>query len=90
MFNKEYWNYARLISGMFRNQVELDSIISIIDSMHSDSESLHSWKNGVIRSIKTFIEDGTLSLEKCSVCGGELIYTGGCKQCAGCGDSKCN
>ena len=40
--------------------------------------------------IETFIEDGTSSLEKCSVCGGELIYTGGCKQCAGCGDSKCN
>ena len=90
MFNKEYWNYARLISGMFRNQVELDSIISIIDSMHSDSESLHSWKNGVIRSIKTFIEDGTETKEKCPECGGDMVYTGGCKQCNNCGWSKCN
>ena len=90
MFNKEYWNYARLISGMFRNQTDLDSIINIVEGMYSETESLHSWKNGVIRSIKTFIGDGTTTKEKCPECGGDMIYTNGCKQCNSCGWSKCS
>ena len=57
--------------------------------MHSESESLHSWKNGVIRALKTFIKDGTKSREICYECGGEIVYIGGCKQCTSCGDSKC-
>lgn len=89
MFNKEYWNYARLLSGMLRNQVSTSSVVEIIDSMHSDSESLHSWKNGVIRALKTFIKDGTKSTQKCS-CGGDIIYTGGCKECKECGWSQCS
>lgn len=88
MFNKEYWNYARLISGMLRNEVKTHSVVEIVDSMHTDSESLHSWKNGVIRALKTFIEDGTQSDTKCT-CGGQIIYVGGCKQCASCGWSAC-
>lgn len=88
MFNKEYWNYARLLSGMLRNQIEVTSVIEIIESMHSDSESLHSWKNGVIRALKTFIKDGTKSSNKCS-CGGEIIYIAGCKECVDCGWSQC-
>lgn len=89
MFNKEYWNYARLLSGMLRNQVKTSSVVEIIDSMHSESESLHSWKNGVIRALKTFIKDGTKSTQKCS-CGGDIIYTGGCKECRECGWSQCS
>ena len=89
MFNKEYWNYARLLSGMLRNQVPTESVVEIIDSMHSESESLHSWKNGVIRALKTFIKDGTKTKENCTECGGEIVYIGGCKQCTSCGDSKC-
>jgi ribonucleoside-diphosphate reductase alpha chain len=89
MFNKEYWNYARLISGMLRNQIETSSVIEIIESMHSDTESLHSWKNGVIRALKTFVKDGTKTTQKCP-CGGDIIYTGGCKECKECGWSQCS
>mgnify|MGYP003542449126 FL=1 len=92
IFNQEYWNYARLVSGMMRHQMDTISIIEIIDSMHSESETLNTWKNGVIRSLKTFIEDGTTTSEKCleDGCDGDIIYINGCKQCAKCGWSKCS
>lgn len=89
IFDKEYYNYARLISGMLRNQLPVTHIINIVDGMHFESESMHSWKNGVIRALKTFVADGTETSEKCAECGDKIIYTGGCKQCAACGWSKC-
>jgi len=87
-FNKEYWNYARLVSGMLRQQVKIASIAEIVDGMHTNSESLHSWKNGIIRALKSFIPDGTRSSKVCA-CGGTIIYVGGCTQCSSCGESKC-
>lgn len=89
-FDKEYWNYARLVSGMLRQQVKISSIVEIVDGMKTDSESLHSWKNGVTRALKTFIPDGTKTTETCPECSGELIYVNGCKQCSNCGWSKCS
>lgn len=89
-FDKEYWNYARLVSGMLRQQVNIVSIVEIVDGMHTNSESLHSWKNGIIRALKTFIPDGTKSSKTCPDCNQPLIYVGGCNQCPSCGWSKCS
>lgn len=90
IFDKEHWNYARLLSALLRNEVDVEWVIDTIDGMYSESESLHTWKNGVMRALKTFVPDGTISKESCSHCGGEVIYTGGCKQCTSCGDNKCS
>lgn len=89
-FDKEYWNYARLVSGMLRQQVKVSAIVEIIDGMQTDSQSLHSWKNGVIRSLKTFIPDGTEATKVCPECKEPLVYNGGCLQCNNCGWSKCS
>lgn len=89
-FDKEYWNYARLVSGMLRQQVKIASIVEIVDGMHTNSESLHSWKNGIIRALKSFIPDGTESTKSCHVCGGKIVYVNGCTQCESCGESKCS
>lgn len=89
IFDKEYWNYARLLSGLLRNKVDIHWVIDIVSGMYFESESLHSWKNGVMRALKSFIPDGTKTNETCPECGGDIVYTGGCKQCANCGWSKC-
>lgn len=89
-FDKEYWNYARLVSGMLRQQVKIASIVEIVDGMHTNSESLHSWKNGIIRALKSFIPDGTESTKSCHICGGKIVYVNGCTQCESCGESKCS
>lgn len=89
-FDKEYWNYARLLSGLLRNQVDVAWVLDIVEGMYSDSESLHSWKNGVMRALKIFIPDGTSTGEKCPECENDIIFTGGCKQCSHCGWSKCS
>ena len=89
-FNKEYWNYARLVSGMLRQQVSIHSVVEIVEGMHTDSETLHSWKNGVIRALKSFIPDGEKSTQKCPECGETLVYMNGCIQCNSCGWSKCS
>ena len=89
-FNKEYWNYARLVSGMLRQQVKISAIVEIVDGMQTDIESLHSWKNGVTRALKSFIPNGTPATDTCSECGGDIIYLNGCKQCSSCGWSKCS
>lgn len=90
VFSKEYWNYARLVSGMLRNEVNLPSIVEVVEGMYSESQSLHSWKNGVIRALKSFIKDGESTHEKCKECGSDLVYVSGCKQCNECGWSKCS
>ena len=75
---------------MLRQQVKIASIVEIVDGMHTNSESLHSWKNGIIRALKSFIPDGTESTKSCHVCGGKIVYVNGCTQCESCGESKCN
>lgn len=90
IFNQEYWNYAKLISALLRGGIELDKVVKIIDGMHFESDTLNTWKNGVKRAIKMFIEDGSKSYEICPDCGEHLIYEGGCTMCKNCGYSKCS
>ena len=89
IFNQEYWNYAKLISALLRGGTSVDKVIKIVDGLDLDSDTLNTWKNGVIRALKKFVEDGTTTGSKCPECGDNLIYTAGCISCASCGYSKC-
>ncbi|MFN2394173.1 MAG: adenosylcobalamin-dependent ribonucleoside-diphosphate reductase [Bacteroidales bacterium] len=90
-FNKEYWNYAKLISGILRHGMPLPSVVDVIDDMNLSGDSLHTWKNGVVRALKKFIPDGTKAQGRiCKTCNQEsVIYQEGCLICTNCGDSKC-
>ncbi len=91
-FNKEYWNYAKLISGILRHGMPLIFVVNIISKLHFEVDSINTWKNGVERALKKFIPDGTKAAEhacpKCSDPNG-LIYQEGCLVCKSCGYSKC-
>ncbi len=90
MFKKEYWNYAKLISGVLRQGMPIPNVISLISKLTLDSDTINTWKNGIERALKKYIKDGTkVEGEKCPNCGGDLIFTNGCKQCMDCGWSKC-
>jgi ribonucleoside-diphosphate reductase alpha chain len=89
IFNQEYWNYAKLISALLRGGTSVDKVIKIVNGLDLDSDTLNTWKNGVIRALKKFVEDGTYAGSKCPECGDNLIYTAGCISCASCGYSKC-
>jgi ribonucleoside-diphosphate reductase alpha chain len=92
MFNKEYWNYAKLISGVLRNGMPIVDVVNLVHGLELDSEAINSWKNGVERALKRYIPDGTKAPqgEICSSCGAEdLVYTEGCLICKNCGYSKC-
>ncbi|MCF0210756.1 MAG: adenosylcobalamin-dependent ribonucleoside-diphosphate reductase [Bacteroidales bacterium] len=90
LFNKEFWNYAKLISGVLRQGMPIANVISLISKLTLDSDTINTWKNGIERALKKYIQDGTkVEGEKCPNCGGDLIFTSGCKQCPDCGWSKC-
>lgn len=92
MFNKEFWNYAKLISGVLRNGMPIVDVLNLVQGLELDSESINTWKNGVERALKRYIPDGTRdeSGKTCSHCGGRnLIYQEGCLVCLDCGYSKC-
>ena len=90
-FDKEYWNYAKLISGVLRYQMPIDLCMKLIGSLDLGSENINNWKNGVERALKKYVLDGTaVKGEKCSVCGSEsLVYQEGCLICQNCGSSRC-
>ncbi len=90
-FNKEYWNYAKLISGVLRWRMPIDRVIKLVDSLQLDSESINTWKNGVERALKKYVVDGTKADgQKCPNCGNEtLVYQEGCLICKTCGTSRC-
>jgi ribonucleoside-diphosphate reductase alpha chain len=92
-FNKEYWNYAKLISGILRHGMPLPYVVDLVSNLGLDSGSINTWKNGVIRTLKKFIPDGTsvAKEKKCPQCGDEngLVYKEGCLCCSSCGYSKC-
>ena len=91
-FDKEYWNYAKLISGVLRHGMPITKVVDLIDGLNVESLSINSWKKGVIRALKKFIPDGTkVEKEVCENCGesGSLIYVEGCLSCNACGHSKC-
>ena len=90
MFKKEYWNYAKLISGILRHGMPITNAIELISKLTLDTDSINTWKNGIARALKKYVKDGTIvEGEKCPQCGGKIIYTSGCKQCSDCGWSKC-
>lgn len=92
MFNKEYWNYAKLISGVLRHGMPIVDVINLINGLELDSEAINTWKNGVERSLKRYIPDGTKddTGKKCPKCqSDDLIYQEGCLVCKNCGYSKC-
>lgn len=90
-FNKEYWNYAKLISGVLRYRMPLENVIKLVDSLQLESESINTWKVGVARALKKYISDGTAAHgQKCPNCGHEaLVYQEGCLICKHCGASRC-
>ena len=90
-FNKEYWNYAKLISGVLRYRMPIEQVIKLVGSLQLNSESINTWKNGVERALKKYITDGTEAKgKKCPNCGNEtLVYQEGCLICTTCGASRC-
>ena len=90
LFDESFWNYAKLISGVLRHGMPIEKVVSLIDGLHLDSETINTWKTGVERALKQYILDGTKSKGKCPQCGQEnMAYQNGCLTCMSCGYSKC-
>lgn len=90
-FNPEYWNYAKLISGVLRYGMPIDQVLKLVGGLELDSQSINTWKMGVERALKKYLPNGTkASGQRCPNCGNEtLIYQEGCLICTSCGTSKC-
>ncbi len=90
-FNPEFWNYAKLISGVLRHEMPIVKAVHLVSSLSLESDNLNTWKNGVVRALKKYIPDGTVAKnEKCPKCGStDLVYQEGCLTCKSCGYSKC-
>jgi ribonucleoside-diphosphate reductase alpha chain len=91
-FNKEYWNYAKLISGTLRHGMPLNYVVNLVDGMNSDDAYINTWKNGIVRALKSFIPDGTMAVkQQCPSCDDPdgLLYKEGCLSCKSCGHSEC-
>ena len=88
-FNPEFWNYAKLISGVLRYKMPIVQVIKLISSLQLESDNINTWKNGVERALKRYIKDGTSTAEKCPNCKQQLIFEEGCLHCPACGYSKC-
>ena len=91
-FNQEYWNYAKLISGVLRHGMPLAFVVEMVANLHLSDESLNTWKNGVQRALKKYIPDGTKAEgQTCENCGSSegLMFKEGCLTCSDCGESKC-
>jgi ribonucleoside-diphosphate reductase alpha chain len=90
MFKPEFWNYAKLISGVLRHEMPIQDVVNLVTSLKLDSESINNWKNGVERALKKYIPNGTKAKGKCGECGSDnLVYEEGCLICKDCGSSKC-
>lgn len=90
-FNPEYWNYAKLISGVLRYGMPIDQVIKLVNGLELDSQSINTWKMGVERALKKYLPSGTQAAgQKCPNCGQEtLVYQEGCLICTSCGSSRC-
>lgn len=90
-FNPEYWNYAKLISGVLRYGMPIDQVLKLVSGLELDSETINTWKNGVERSLKRYLPSDTEAKgQKCPVCSVEaLVYEEGCLTCKNCGASRC-
>ena len=89
-FKKEYWTYAKLISGVLRHGMPVHQAVEVVASMEFDNENINTWKNGVERALKKYIPNGTEATgERCEHCGSPVVYQEGCLICKTCGTSKC-
>ena len=90
-FNPEFWNYAKLISGVLRYGMPIDQVLKLVGGLDLDSNSINTWKNGVERALKKYMPNGTVAKgHKCPNCGAEtLVYQEGCLICKTCGTSRC-
>jgi ribonucleoside-diphosphate reductase alpha chain len=91
-FDKEYWNYAKLISGVLRHGMPIQYVVELINNLNMYDENINTWKNGIARALKQFVADGTQAADKkCHECGDPegLIYEEGCLKCKNCGQTKC-
>jgi ribonucleoside-diphosphate reductase alpha chain len=90
-FDKEFWNYAKLISGILRHGMPLPYVVELISNLQLDNDSITTWKNGVVRALKKFIPDGTEVPDgECPECSQKtIVYKEGCLTCTSCGYSKC-
>ena len=90
-FKQEYWNYAKLISGILRHGMPIPNVVDLISKLNFDEDTITTWKNGVARALRRYIKDGTATDEVCPDCGQKsVVYSGGCKHCTNCGWSKCS
>jgi ribonucleoside-diphosphate reductase alpha chain len=90
MFKPEFWNYAKLISGVLRHEMPIQDVVNLVTSLKLDSEFINNWKNGVERALKKYIPNGTKAKGKCGECGSDnLVYEEGCLICKDCGSSRC-
>ncbi|WP_152425056.1 adenosylcobalamin-dependent ribonucleoside-diphosphate reductase [Nafulsella turpanensis] len=92
-FNQEYWNYAKLISGVLRHGMPLPYVVDLVSNLNLYKDNINTWKNGVSRALKQFIPDGTKAVDRqCPKCGDPdgLIFEEGCLKCKSCGDGKCS
>lgn len=89
-FKPEFWNYAKLISGVLRYGMPIDQVIKLVQGLELDSDNINTWKNGVERALKKYVPNGTAGSGKCPNCGAEsLVYQEGCLICTSCGNSRC-
>lgn len=88
-FKEEYWNYAKLISGLLRHNMPIEYVVKVIKSLNLENTTINSWKYGVIRTLKKFMKDEETG-EKCPECGGKLVRSNGCIGCSSCGWSRCS
>ena len=89
-FNPEFWNYAKLISGVLRYGMPIPQVLKLVSSLELDSQSINTWKMGVERALKRYINNGEAAAEKCPNCGqNTLVYQEGCLICTNCGTSRC-
>ena len=89
-FDKEYWNYAKLISGVLRHGMPIQYVIELVQNLNVEEDSINTWKNGIARALKKYVPDGMVDeKEKCPNCGEKLVFEDGCKHCRNCGYSKC-
>jgi hypothetical protein len=92
-FNKEFWNYAKLLSGVLRNRMPIVDVVNLVHDLQVDDECITTWKSGVERALQRYVPDGTVvhSGEVCPSCGSDtMVYQEGCLHCANCGSSKCS
>src|SRR5690606_37813834 len=90
-FNEEYWNYAKLISGVLRHEMPMQYVVELVSSLNLNDEHINTWKNGIARALKKYIGDGKAEGIKCTECGGSnVVFEESCYKCRDCGFSKCS